>query len=510
MFGIKMKQISSLKKVLTEEDYNNCERIEQITVFQGEHYAYQVAFSSTVRYKMKIELESVLRDCIDLYAVENAVVDSPLYAGKADNDYITVKEGLMPDILTPISEKEDTICMDGVSSVWVDINIPKDLEPGIYTVSTKFKNISRCEQVNLGLTVNMKINVLKKEILPQRTMFTQWFHVDCIASAYGVEIYSDEHWKLIDKYMKMATENGMKMIFTPILSLNLDVDFGIRRPDIQLVDIRFDGDGYKFDFTRLKRWIKLCKKNNFKYYELSHLFSQHGLKYTSNVYADVDGVKTNLFGWSTKSDSERYADFLKQFLPKLLAILVEEGIQDVTYFHISDEPQPGNFEKYKNAHDIIRPLIGDCKILEAISNYDLYEKGLVDIPAVCGMYPYLGGFLDKKIDNMFVYSSNICSINVPNRFLAIPAHRNRAMGIIMYKYGIKGFLHWGYNFYYSAGSQYTVNPFLTTSGDGYYPSGDPFSVYPGKNGPVGSMRMKVFKDSLQDIQILEMLEEHIG
>ena len=126
------------------------------------------------------------------------------------------------------------------------------------------------------------------------------------------------------------------------------------------------------------------------------------------------------------------------------------------------------------------------------------------------MFPYLEGFLEKKTDNMMVYSSNICSINVPNRFLTMPAHRNRAMGLIMYKYGIKGFLHWGYNFYYSAGSQYTVNPFLTTSGDGYYPSGDPFSVYPGKSGPVCSMRMKVFKDSLQDIQILEMLEEHIG
>ena len=80
----------------------------------------------------------------------------------------------------------------------------------------------------------------------------------------------------------------------------------------------------------------------------------------------------------------------------------------------------------------------------------------------------------------------------------------------MYKYGIKGLLHWGYNFYYNAGSEYTTNPYITTSGDGYYPSGDAFSVYPGNEGPVCSARMKVFKDALQDIQLCEMLEKHIG
>ena len=510
MFGIKMKQISSMKKILSEEDFNKCECIENAVVFQGEHYAYQIAFSSSKRYKMKVEVETLINEGIDLYVVKNAIVDNPLYGYKADDDYVTDKKGIMPDILIPLKENANTVCMDGVSSLWVDVNIPKDLKPGTYTVSVKFKNLSRCEQVELALAVNMKFQVLNGEIAPQNTMLTQWLHADCIASVHNVEIYSDEHWELIDRYMKMASDNGVTMIFTPILTLNLDVEFGVIRPNIQLVDITLDEYGYKFDFTKLKKWIALCKKNNFKYYELSHLFSQHGLKYASNVVADVNGEKNYIFGWNTSYDSERYAEFLKLFIPKIVEVLEEEKIKDVTYFHISDEPQLSNFESYKYAHDLIRPLIGDCKIFEAISNYELYEEGLIDIPAVCGMFPYLKEFIENRTENMFVYNSNICSMKVPNRFLSMPLHRNRALGIIMYKYSIKGLLHWGYNYYYSAGSEYIVNPFLTTSGDGYYPSGDPFSVYAGENGPVCSMRMKVFKDALQDIQLCEMLEKYIG
>ena len=510
MIDLKIKQISSLEKIRNEDDVDKSTQLEQITAFRGEHCAYQIALSSEIKYKLKVETETALSECVSIYAVENAVLDNPLYGYSADDDYITTEKCSMPDILNPLNDKKDIILVNGTTNLWVDINIPKDLEPGVYSVTIKFKNLTCCDKLSIGLALTMKINVLNSVISQQNTIATQWFHTDCVASVHNVEIYSEEHWTLIDKYMKMATDNGLNMILTPIFDLTLDRSFGISRPNIQLVDILFDNNGYKFDFSKLRRWISLCKKNNFKYYELSHFFSQHGLKYTASVAVNMQGEKSYPFGWNAKSDSEKYAEFLKLFIPKLMEVLEDEKIKDVTYFHISDEPQIGNFEKYKYAHDLIRPLIGDCKILEAISNYEFYAKGLIDVPAVCEMPCYLKGFLENKTENMYIYCSNICSINVPNRFLSMPSHRNRALGIIMYKFGIKGFLHWGYNFYYNAGSEYAINPYLTTSGDRAYPSGDPFSVYPGENKPLCTMRMKVFKDALQDIQLCEMLEKYLG
>ena len=94
--------------------------------------------------------------------------------------------------------------------------------------------------------------------------------------------------------------------------------------------------------------------------------------------------------------------------------------------------------------------------------------------------------------------------------MAMPSYRNRIIGIQLYKYNIKGFLQWGFNFYYSQYSLYPINPYVTTSADKAFPSGDSFSVYPGKNGPLPSLRGIVFKEALQDMQMLEMLEKIIG
>jgi len=93
--------------------------------------------------------------------------------------------------------------------------------------------------------------------------------------------------------------------------------------------------------------------------------------------------------------------------------------------------------------------------------------------------------------------------------MAMPSYRNRIIGCQFYKYGIKGFLHWGYNFYYTQHSKKYINPFLTTDAGGAFPSGDAFSVYPDKNGPIPSIRLKVFNEALQDLRAFELLEQYI-
>jgi hypothetical protein len=100
---------------------------------------------------------------------------------------------------------------------------------------------------------------------------------------------------------------------------------------------------------------------------------------------------------------------------------------------------------------------------------------------------------------------------VSNRFLAYPSFRNRIMGVQMYKFGIDGFLQWGYNFYYNCGSRRLINPYLTQSGDGWVQSGDPFSVYPAPAGePLASLRLAVFHEAIQDREALKLCEALIG
>ena len=81
------------------------------------------------------------------------------------------------------------------------------------------------------------------------------------------------------------------------------------------------------------------------------------------------------------------------------------------------------------------------------------------------------------------------------------------MGTQMYYYGVEGFLHWGFNFYFSQLSRYPVDPYKCTDSGLAFPAGDPFIVYPGKNGmPEDSIRHEVFTEGLQDQRALQLLE----
>ena len=89
--------------------------------------------------------------------------------------------------------------------------------------------------------------------------------------------------------------------------------------------------------------------------------------------------------------------------------------------------------------------------------------------------------------------------------------RNRIMGVLLYLQGYRGFLHWGYNFWYSAYSYKLIDPFRVTHSDYGFPSGDAYLVYPGEDGfPLGSVRAEVQYEALMDLRALELLESLAG
>ena len=314
-------------------------------------------------------------------------------------------------------------------------------------------------------------------------------------------------YNLIDKYLCLANKLGINMILTPVITPPLDTEVGKRRPCTQLVKIEKKNGKYIFDFSLLKKWILLCKKNNIEYFEISHLFSQWGLKFTPNIKVTKNGKEDFLFGWHVPSNDEKYKDFLNQFLPCLTQFLKEEKVLERCYFHISDEPTEEHIEAYKYAHSIISSYVNEDRIMDAISNYSFYEKGLIKTPVTATNH--IEEFLENNTKNQWAYYCCAQFEKVGNRFIAMPSLRNRILGIQLYKFSIQGFLQWGYNFYYSQLSKREINPYITTSADKGFPSGDPFSVYPIKDGCAPSLRAVIFKEALEDIEILRLLEEKI-
>ena len=70
-----------------------------------------------------------------MYSVKNVYMDKPTIRD-SDADYITKEPGMMPDVLIPLEEQNyKTFVNSNINSLWVRIDIPKDIQPGTYSVT---------------------------------------------------------------------------------------------------------------------------------------------------------------------------------------------------------------------------------------------------------------------------------------------------------------------------------------------------------------------------------------
>jgi hypothetical protein len=407
--------------------------------------------------------------------------------------------------LIPVEVGETVLIPRGsVFSIYGTVHVPEDTVAGDYTITVGFRT-EKGEEILTDFTLHVADAVLPK----QDILVAQWVHYDCIADAHELEIFSEEHWAAIENYLKMAVDHGINTILTPVFTPPLDTAIGGERPTVQLVDVNVTGNGYTFGFEKLHRFVALCEKLGVERYEISHLFTQWGAYHAPKVMATVNGEYRRIFGWETDAASDEYVAFLRAFLVALIAEMKVLGVADRMLFHISDEPKVEHLEQYKLVKSKIEDLLADFPIYDALSDFDFYEIGVVDhpIPASNMIEP----FLEANIQNLWTYYCNGQWKDVSNRYLAMPLARTRVIGTQFWKYNIAGFLHWGYNFYYTRFSKRSINPYVITDGDGFAPAGDAYSVYPAPGGKAyRSLRLIAFQEALYDLAALKLAEERCG
>lgn len=507
-----IKQFDSLQKIYGN-DFPEKEARSKAVLLSGERYNRQIAIKTDERFWFTVKVNSELKDFITVYRVENAVMDMAAVPTATSKNYITLENGIMPDILIPIDESTAITAPYGTSAIWIELNFPENFAPGTYSVEVE---LNTCDAFSIAMenknftskkhTCNFEVEVLNKKLSDRKIIYTQWIHLDCIASAHNVGIFSEQHWNLIEKYIKTAAKLGINMILTPVHTPPLDTSKGIYRENVSLIEVLYDEKSKRYSFNpdKLERYIDICLKCGIEYFEIAHLFSQWGSEFAAPI--TVNGE--HKFGWNTRANSEEYREFLKQYVPTIIRVFEKRGLCDRLYFHISDEPSVEKIDKYRAAYDLLKPMLGNIKTIDAVSEYDFYEQGLIKCPiTITGC---IDEFLKHNIKEQWAYYCWCVYGEESNRLMSMPSHRNRIIGMQMFKYNIKGFLHWGYNFYNSCCSTETINPYITSSANKVFPSGDSFSVYPGKDGAYISLRAMVFFEALQDIRILNTLSEYIG
>ncbi len=439
---------------------------------------------------------------------------------EVDENYLTTLPGLFPDLLLP---KEDNVIVPlsgQYKALWIDIPDTKQLK-GSYsaTIQISTKEYSNTgvgtlykipEEEKISFFLSFELDVADASLSKQELIHTEWFHSDCLADYYKTAVFSEEYWRVVENQIRMAgTEHGINMLMAPVFTPALDTAINGERTTVQLVTIE-KKERYTFNFDKLVRWCAICRKYGIEYIEVPHFFTQWGAKATPKIIIRENGKDERMFGWHVPADDAEYRIFLEQFIPALQEKLRECGYEkDHIFFHISDEPSARDEEGYQRAYHMVSDLLDGWQIIDALSEYPYYEKGLVKTPIPSSSS--IQEFIDHKVPCLWVYYCCGQTVKVPNRFFAMPSARNRIMGLLMYLYDIKGFLHWGYNFYNSRLSKRLIDPFFDTHGTYAFPSGDPFLVYPGTDGEVwSSLRAQVQMEGLYDMRALKKLEELAG
>ena len=473
-----------------------------ISALGGERISMQLAYYMEYdgcelnEQEITVTFDSDVTDHIRMRRVDLVPAALAAYRQQLDDNYLFTDPCLCPDLLTPVQGGILRPYASQWRSAWIDLLVTPEMCGGSYPITVAVKR-------------GTELKVVHSVLPEQRLIYTEWLHADCLANYYRVKPFSEKYWEILERFVHTAAEHGVNMLLTPVFTPPLDTKVGGERTTVQLVGVKKEGDGYTFDFSLLRRFIAVCRRNGIKYLEISHLFTQWGAKHAPKVIALVDGEERQIFGWDTEAAGEAYRGFLSAFLPELKRVLKEEEMFEQTYFHISDEPHGEQMESYRAAKESIRPLLADCRVIDALSSFFIYQAGVVEHPIVCS--DCLEPFLEAGVEDLWTYYCCVQGHEVSNQFMAMPSARNRILGVQLYLYHIKGFLHWGYNFYNSQHSVSAINPYLVTDAGGGFPSGDPFVVYPSEDGtPHDSLRFMVLTEAMYDLRALERLEELAG
>ena len=412
--NVKLKLVSSLEKVFLDQEPEERPELGIPQGFQNEVISFQAAFTMIdppVRDYIHVEVDSPIAPQVHVRKVVHVPVRLAAYENCGDN-YLRTTPGLYPDLLTEIGEHSLRAYPGQWDSLWVDVKPEGKVAGGVYPVTLRLTN-------DAGETVaerTQKVEVLPGLLPEQKLIHTKWLHCDCLAQYYHVPVFSEEHWRILENFIKKAVEGGINMILTPVHTPPLDTRRGGERLTTQLVGVTLENGEYRFDMANLRRWIAMCKRCGVKYYEVAHLYSQWGATAAPKIMATVDGEYRRLFGWETTATGEDYRRFLNAYVPALLQVFREEGVDRQTYWHVSDEPSLAQLDDYRAARDQVAGLLEGYCIMDALSNLDFYKTGAVDhpIPANNHIDPACGPITAAAS----IRTSPTCSCPCPRRATA--------------------------------------------------------------------------------------------
>ena len=413
----------------------------------------------------------------------------------SDLDCLGHIPGYVPD---PLFDETQTLVAPGETvAFWVTVKVSEQCPTGTHTLSVVFTvHDEESEPLEVVLVVHQPVVQTRNDF-----QVTQWFYNDALLDWYGLAPFEEQYWRVLRPYIQDQSEHGQDTVYVPIFTPPTD---GVKRPS-QLVRVRRQGGAYTFGFQDVKRYVDLARECGIRKFEWTHLFSQWGVEHPIRIYRDQGAQELLLWDPSIPATSAVYRRFLSQFMPEFQQFLEQESLVDTSIFHVSDEPHgDAHRENYRRARALLRDVAPWMKTMDALSEIEYGRQRITDMPIAS--IRVAKQFVDSGIP---CYGYFCCGPRglYPNRLMDTPLTKIRSLGWQFYRFRIRGFLHWGYNYWYKSQTRRLIDPFTVSDALAWpaWAFGDPFLVYPGVSGPIDSVRWEIFAEGLADYALLQTL-----
>ncbi|NLF23086.1 MAG: DUF4091 domain-containing protein [Lentisphaerae bacterium] len=475
--------------------------LRAIEAARNERFSLQLALRAGAAQKIRVEAAGPDGWTVRVRRVglvPMAHHNTPVMADPLDQEGLGEIPGFVPDPL--LDEQEMLLPQDELHAFWISVEPGPGAAPaGRYTLAVTATPVE-----GPGRPLTRKVAVrLRDVVLPPRRDFqvTHWFYNDQIIDWYRTRLFDERYWELVARYMRNAAEHGQNVLYVPVFTPPLD---GVKSPSQLLRVARAGRDRYRFDWRDVRRYIRLAREQGITHFEWCHPFTQWGVRHAIRIYEGQGAGEKLLWPADTGATSPTYRRFLEQYLPALKRFLDAEGIRDVSFFHVSDEPHGEEMlANYQAARALLRELAPWMSCMDAVSQIEYARvPGMIDrpIPSIsvapdfvaeqipCWCY-YCCGPRGKYLNHLF---------DTPLAVIAMH-------GLLFYRWPFEGFLHWGLNYWCESQTRNLIDPFATADGKRWpgWAYGDPFLVYPGPEGPIDSTRWEIFAESLQDYALLQ-------
>jgi hypothetical protein len=385
-----------------------------------------------------------------------------------------------PDYLS--EERQCSLRKGTRQAVYLTLKIPRDTPPGEYRTFVTFT----AGRDTAALPLSLRVYPLT---LPdtRHVMVTEWYSTGQFRKHHKLDAADEDgFFRLLKVYAENMAEHRQNVF----------------QVGLELVGCTRAAEGkLQFDFSRFDRWAQVFwDTGRMDLLETGFIarFGEGGWSSSEIVLGDFP-VKEESTGQRRSIPGEKY---LPQFLPVLVSHLREQGWLAKTVFHICDEPSAHNVMAWRQAAEFVHRYAPELRRIDAIETPHCSGDLEIWVPKLDHLATWRDMYEEarRQGNELWFYTVGIFqSGSLPNKTVDVPLIESRLMHWLNYRFGLKGYLHWGFN-------AWTDDPIKAPGqhrGDGWH-------VYPKPDGLLNSVRWEQMRNGLQDYECLWLLEDKIA